>query len=79
MTEPSKQPLRILGIFAHPDDSEFMLGGTAARWTDEGAHVTYCIVTNGAAGSNDPKQDLAEMVKLLEAEQRTACAVLGIR
>lgn len=79
MTEASKQPLRILGIFAHPDDSEFMLGGSVARWIDEGAQVTYCIVTNGAAGSNDPKQDLAELVKLREAEQRAACAVLGIR
>jgi LmbE family N-acetylglucosaminyl deacetylase len=71
--------MRILGIFAHPDDSEFMLGGSVARWTDEGAHVTYCIVTNGAAGSNEPDADLAELVKTREAEQRAACGVLGIQ
>src|SRR5262249_52335666 len=78
MTEASK-PLCVLGIFAHPDDPEFMLGGTVARWAGEGAYVTYCIVTNGAAGSNDPNQDLAELVKIREAEQRAACAVLGVQ
>jgi len=79
MTDASKQPLRVLGIFAHPDDSEFMVGGTAARWADEGAQVAYCIVTNGAAGSNDPQQNLAELIKIREAEQRAACAVLGVQ
>lgn len=71
--------MRILGIFAHPDDSEFMLGGSAARWADEGAQITYCIITNGAAGSNDPNQDLAELVRTRAAEQRAACAVLGVQ
>jgi LmbE family N-acetylglucosaminyl deacetylase len=71
--------MRILGIFAHPDDSEFMVGGTAARWADEGAEIVYCIVTDGAAGSNDPHQDLAELVRIRKAEQRAAAAVLGVR
>jgi LmbE family N-acetylglucosaminyl deacetylase len=79
MTDTASQPLRVLGIFAHPDDSEFMLGGSVARWADEGAQITYCIVTNGAAGSNDPQQNLAELVKIREAEQRAACAVLGVQ
>jgi LmbE family N-acetylglucosaminyl deacetylase len=74
-----ENPLRILGIFAHPDDSEFSCGGSAAVWADEGAEIMYVIVTNGAAGSNDPNQDLAELVRLREAEQRAACAVLGVR
>jgi LmbE family N-acetylglucosaminyl deacetylase len=78
MTNSDKAPLRILGIFAHPDDSEFTCGGSAARWADEGAEITYCVITNGAAGSNDPKQDLDELVTIREAEQRAACAVLGI-
>jgi len=70
--------MRILAVFAHPDDPEFSLAGSAARWTDEGAQVTYCVVTNGAAGSNDPNQDLDELVQLRQAEQRAAAAVLGI-
>jgi len=79
MTETPKAPLRILGIFAHPDDAEFTAGGSAARWADEGAAITYVVVTNGAAGSNDPNQDLNELVRIREAEQRAACAVLGVQ
>lgn len=71
--------MRILAVFAHPDDPEFSLAGSAARWTDEGAQVTYCVVTNGAAGSNDPNQDLDELVQLRQAEQRAAAAVLGVQ
>jgi LmbE family N-acetylglucosaminyl deacetylase len=79
MTDTNAPQLRVLGIFAHPDDSEFSCGGTAALWADAGAHITYVIVTNGAAGSNDPNQDLAELVRIREAEQRAACAVLGVQ
>lgn len=78
MTDTSPTPQRILGIFAHPDDAEFMCGGSAALWAEQGAQITYCIVTDGAAGSNDPNQDLAELVRTRADEQRAACAVLGI-
>ncbi|HEC23891.1 MAG TPA: PIG-L family deacetylase, partial [Chloroflexi bacterium] len=39
---------RILVIMAHPDDIEFGAAGSIARWVDEGAEVTYCIITDGA-------------------------------
>ena len=73
------EPLRILCIYAHPDDAEFGIGGSVARWADEGAEVIYCVITNGAAGSNDPNQDIAALVRTREAEQRAAAAVLGVR
>ncbi len=79
MTDTNTPPLRILGIFAHPDDSEFTCGGAAALWADAGAQITYVIITNGAAGSNEPNQDLAQLVRIREAEQRAACAVLGVQ
>jgi LmbE family N-acetylglucosaminyl deacetylase len=79
MSEQVTPPLRILGVFAHPDDPEFSCGGSAAVWAGQGAQITYVIVTNGAAGSNDPAQDLAELVSLREAEQRAACTVLGVQ
>jgi LmbE family N-acetylglucosaminyl deacetylase len=71
--------MRILGIFAHPDDPEFSMGGSAAVWSDEGHAVYYCIVTNGAAGSNDPNQDLDELVRVREEEQRGAAREVGVK
>jgi LmbE family N-acetylglucosaminyl deacetylase len=79
MTQTNNTQLRVLGIFAHPDDAEFSCGGSAAFWADQGAEITYVVVTNGAAGSNEPNTDLAELVKVREAEQRAACDVLGVK
>ncbi len=70
---------RVLVVTAQPDDVDFGASGTISLWTDAGVAVTYCIVTDGAAGSNDPDQDLAELVRIREDEQRAACAVLGVR
>ena len=75
----SSSTLRILGIFAHPDDPEFSMGGSAALWADQGHEVYCCIVTDGSAGSNDPNQDLRELVRIREEEQRAAARVLGVR
>jgi len=43
-----------LVIFAHPDDAEYMCGGTVALWAGEGTEVHYCVITDGSAGSNEP-------------------------
>ena len=43
-------PASALVVAAHPDDIEFGCAGTVARWVQEGARVTYVLVTNGAAG-----------------------------
>ena len=45
---------RIMVVVAHPDDAEFMCGGTVAAWAAEGTEVHYCVVTDGSAGSNEP-------------------------
>lgn len=79
MTAPSPAPTRVLGIFAHPDDPEFSMGGAAAVWSDAGAEVYYCIITDGSAGSNDPNQDLAELIAIRQAEQRAAAAACGVK
>jgi LmbE family N-acetylglucosaminyl deacetylase len=75
----TEQPLKVLAVFAHPDDAEFTIAGSVARWADEGAEVFYCVVTNGAAGSNSPDQDLGELVRIREQEQRAAANVLGVK
>ncbi|MGH2672215.1 MAG: PIG-L deacetylase family protein, partial [Actinomycetota bacterium] len=67
-----------LVIFAHPDDGEFMCGGTVAAWAKEGTEVHYCVVTDGSAGSNEPGVTREEMIPIREREQRAAAEVLGV-
>lgn len=63
---------------AHPDDADFICAGTVARWSDEGRHVTYVIITNGDKGSDDRDIPSAQLVALREQEQRAAAAILGV-
>jgi LmbE family N-acetylglucosaminyl deacetylase len=79
MTDTILSPLRILGIFAHPDDAEFTVAGSVALWASQGAQITYVVVTDGGAGSNDPSQSRAELACLRQAEQTAACALLGVQ
>ena len=44
---------RVMVVAAHPDDPEFLAGGTVARLVKEGRELTYVIVTNGNKGSGD--------------------------
>ncbi len=72
------KPLRILVIVAHQDDIEFGAAGSVMRWTDAGAQVTYCIVTDGAAGSNEKGVDYADLVRRRKAEQMAAAKIAGV-
>jgi LmbE family N-acetylglucosaminyl deacetylase len=65
-------------LVAHPDDAEFMCGGTTARWAREGCRVDYVLVTDGSAGSNDPGATREQMREIREREQRAAADVLGV-
>lgn len=73
-----KHKLTILAVVAHPDDTEFGIAGSVARWTAEGHTVIYCIVTDGAAGSNEPSIDPQTLVETRRAEQVAAAAVTGV-
>jgi LmbE family N-acetylglucosaminyl deacetylase len=42
--------LRILGLFAHPDDEVFVAGGTLAKYAAEGAEIMVISSTRGQAG-----------------------------
>jgi LmbE family N-acetylglucosaminyl deacetylase len=67
-----------LVLFAHPDDGEFMCGGTVASWASEGTEVHYCVVTDGSAGSNEPGETRDSIRPVREAEQRAAAEILGV-
>jgi LmbE family N-acetylglucosaminyl deacetylase len=78
--EPSA-PARVMSIHAHPDDQEFTVGGTLAKWARAGSTVVSVCITSGGAGSNQhtPLSMTREaLVPIREAEQRSACRVLGV-
>ena len=72
-------PERILVVFAHPDDVDFGAAGSVARWTDAGATVTYCVVTDGAAGGSDPSVSRDQMRVIRRREQEAAAAEVGVK
>jgi LmbE family N-acetylglucosaminyl deacetylase len=70
---------RILCISAHPDDNEFTIGGSVARWAREGRHVTFCLVTTGGAGVNEHTPSSDNLVPARERETRAAARILGVK
>jgi N-acetylglucosamine malate deacetylase 2 len=73
--------LRLLAVFAHPDDETFRPGGTLALLAQQGVHVHVLTATRGQAGScgEPPLCTLAELPAMRERELRCACAALGIQ
>jgi LmbE family N-acetylglucosaminyl deacetylase len=74
-------PKRAMSIHAHPDDQEFTVAGTLAKWALAGCQVTSVIITSGDAGSNDPTHDDAYkpiLARLREKEQRAANKTIGV-
>ncbi len=70
---------RILFITAHPDDAEFLSGGTIARLAEDGRDVHYLVVTRGDKGSGDPEMTLERLAAMRDQEQRRAAELLGVR
>ena len=65
-------------ISPHPDDSEFGIAGTVAKWTSEGKNVIYGICTNGNKGTDDPQLLPDKLTKIREKEQLAAAKILGV-
>lgn len=72
------EPQKILVMLAHPDDPEFFMGATIARWTGAGHKVHYCLLTRGDKGGQDPRVSGEEMAQLRVVEQNAAASVLGV-
>ncbi len=68
---------RALVVVAHPDDMEYGGASAVARWTSQGKHVAYALVTSGEAGIDGMPPE--EAGPLREAEQRASCAVVGVQ
>ena len=70
---------RALVVAAHPDDPEFLAGGTIARLAKEGREIAYVVVTNGNKGSGDRTITSDQLIPIREDEQRRAARVLGVQ
>jgi LmbE family N-acetylglucosaminyl deacetylase len=68
-------PKSVLAIGAHPDDLEWLCGGTLAKFARLGARVSMAVATDGSAGHQViPPKELAE---IRQAEARKSAAVIG--
>jgi LmbE family N-acetylglucosaminyl deacetylase len=81
MSPEPAPPRRVLSIHAHPDDQEFTVAGTLAKWARAGSEIVTVCITSGEAGSNafTPADMTPErLAAIREEEQRAACRRLGI-
>lgn len=73
--------VRILGVFAHPDDEVFAAGGTLAKYVASGAEAMVLCATRGQAGQIRDAQlaNRQTLGAVREKELREACAILGVQ
>ncbi|HLF27579.1 MAG TPA: PIG-L deacetylase family protein [Anaerolineae bacterium] len=72
-------PKSAMTIFAHPDDAEFSVAGTVAKWARDGCEVTFVACTSGNVGTHDTQFTPATLAKTREKEQKEAAKLLGVK
>jgi LmbE family N-acetylglucosaminyl deacetylase len=70
---------QVMVVTPHPDDAEFGVAGTVARWVKEGKEVVYVVCANGDKGTSDINMKPEKLVKIREQEQLAAAKLLGVR
>jgi LmbE family N-acetylglucosaminyl deacetylase len=73
------KPAQVMVVTPHPDDAEYGVAGTVARWAKEGKEIIYVVCTNGDKGTSDPNMKPEELAKIREQEQLAAAKLLGVR
>ena len=72
-------PKSALTIFAHPDDAEFGVAGTLARWAKAGCEITLVLCTSGNVGTHDGKYTRESLAETRKQEQKAAARLLGVK
>lgn len=62
-------PLRVIAIFAHPDDADSKMGGTASLMAKMGHEVKFLSLTNGDAGHHEEGGGMLGKRRRAEAEE----------
>ena len=70
--------MQMLLIFAHPDDESFALGGTIAKYAEQGVNITLAVATKGEAGKAAGICKPEDLAVIREQELLSAAKVLGI-
>lgn len=68
---------RALAVVAHPDDMEYGAAAAVAKWTAQGKHITYVLVSDGEAGIST--MEPSKVGPLRRAEQIASCEIVGVR
>src|SRR5436190_19776205 len=74
--------LKLMCVFAHPDDESLGTGGTLAKYAAEGIRTYLLTATRGEHGWTGDEKDYpgpAALGKMREAELRAAAVALGVR
>ncbi len=66
-------------VTPHPDDAEFGVAGTVARWMREGKEVVYVVCSSGEKGTSDRSVKPEEVAQTREQEQLAAAKLLGVK
>jgi LmbE family N-acetylglucosaminyl deacetylase len=73
------EPADVVVVSPHPDDAEFGVAGTVARWTQQAKQVVYVVCTNGNKGTSDPDMKPDKLAEIRQKEQQAAAEILGVR
>lgn len=74
--------LKLLGIFAHPDDESMGMGATFSKYAAEGVETHLVCATRGERGWSGPAEQfpgLEGLGKIRTQELENAVAILGIK
>ena len=72
----AQDKLKVIVIFAHPDEGEIYAGGITALYTNLGHDVKFMSLTNGDAGHFSMKAE--DLAKRRYAEAMTSKEILGL-
>lgn len=68
---------RAMIVMAHPDDNEFVCGGTVALLAELGWDIHIVVTTSGNKGTKEPGMTAQRLAAIREEEQRNAAQILG--
>ena len=74
--------LRLLAVFAHPDDESMGMGGALAKYAAEGVETHYVCATRGERGWFGPEEQnpgLSALGQIRTNEMANAAAELGLQ